>query len=271
MLIIVMHNNKEYLDTLTQLAIREGINDFTIVKKKSIGTRLLGGDASFIFTRGSMVEAYEKAFVAVVKGEEKTRNFLNIIEGDDHLERLNLQDKGFICAVPFRYVTNFELESPSKSENTGVKIANFLRQERITLDLRASHKEEAIKETAALLGSAAEISDFDLFLKDVFERETLNTTGIGNGIAIPHARTNSVKEFVIAVGRSASGIDFAALDNKPVKLIFLVGTPKEKGLNSYLKILAHLSRLLRKDDFKKGLLHASSPEEIIEQFRKVED
>lgn len=270
MLAIIMHNNQDYLEYLAQLAIKEGIKDFTFVKKKGIGTRLLGGDSSFIFTRGSRAEAYEKAFIAVVKGEEKTKHFLDVIEGDDYLERLNMQDKGFICAVPFRYVKNFELESPSKDEKTAVKITNFLREERIALDLSAYDKEDAIRKVAALLGNATEISDFDLFLKDVFERELLSTTGIGNGIAIPHARTRAVKEFVIAVGRSSDGVDFGALDNRPANLIFLMGTPKDKGLNSYLRILAHLTRLLQKEDFKKGLLYASSPKEIVEQFREVE-
>ena len=271
MLVIVMHNNQDYLEYLTQLAVREGIKDFSLVKRKGIGTRVLGGDASFIFSRGSMVEAYEKAFVSVVKGEEKTKHFLDVIENDDYLERLNMQDKGFICVVPFRYVTNFELESPPRHKGTGVTIHNLLKEERIILDLQASHKQGAIKEIAALLGNATEISDFDLFLKDVFEREALNTTGIGNGIAIPHTRTQAVKEFVIAVGRSSGGVEFGALDKRPAKLIFLMGTPKDKGVNSYLMILAHLTRLLQKEEFTKGLLGASSPQEIIEQFRKVEE
>jgi len=75
MLVSRMHNNQDYFEYLAQLAIREGIKDFTFVEKKGIGTRLLGGDASFIFSRGSRIEAYEKAFVAVVKNEEKTRRF----------------------------------------------------------------------------------------------------------------------------------------------------------------------------------------------------
>ncbi|MBW2045675.1 MAG: PTS sugar transporter subunit IIA [Deltaproteobacteria bacterium] len=270
MLLILMHNNKDYLEYLSQLALREGIKDSTFVSKKGIGIRLLGGDATFVFSRGSSVEAYDKAFVAIVKSEEETKHFLDVIEGDDYLERLNMQDKGFVCVIPFHYVKSLESESLSKSRKTEVKITNFLKKERIRLNLRASCKEEAIKEMTALLGNAIEISNFELFLKDVFKRESLKATGIVNGIAIPHARTQAVKEFVIAVGRSYDGVDFGALDNRPAKLIFLIGTPKDKGVNTYLRILAHLTRLLQKEDFKNGLLCASSPEEIIEQFRKVE-
>ncbi|MFH1504957.1 MAG: fructose PTS transporter subunit IIA [Candidatus Omnitrophota bacterium] len=271
MLVIVMHNNQDYLECLSRLAVKKEIKDFTIIKKKGIGTRLLGGGINFIFSRGSRVEAYEKAFAAIIKGEEKTKLFLDAIEGDDYLERVNIEDKGFVCVLPFSYITNFELEMPSKSKETEIKISSFLKEDRITLNLKASGKEDSIKKMAALLKDAPEISDFDLFLNDVSERESLNTTGIGDGIAIPHARTQAVNEFVISIGRSLDGIDFGALDNKPAKLIFLMGTPKDKGLNSYLRILARLTRLLRKDDFRKSLRGALSPKEIIEQFRKIED
>jgi len=131
-------------------------------------------------------------------------------------------------------------------------------------------KEEAIKEVANLIKDAPEIIDFESFVKDIFDREALATTAIGSQIAIPHARSDNVKNFVIAFGRSREGIDFNALDNKPVKLIFLMGTPKEEGINDYLKILAHLTRLLQKETFRESLLKAKSPEEIIEEFEKVE-
>jgi PTS system fructose-specific IIC component len=152
-----------------------------------------------------------------------------------------------------------------------MKIADFLTQDRILLNLKASSKEEAIKEIAGLLGSSKEVIDFDLFLKDVFERESLNTTGIGNHIAIPHARTDAVKDFVIAFGRAPEGIEFNSLDKRPAKFIFLMGTPKEKGLSNYLKMLARLTRLLNKEDFQEALGKASAPGEVIEQFRKAED
>jgi len=138
------------------------------------------------------------------------------------------------------------------------------------MNLEAQTKEEAIKEVANLIKDAPEIIDFESFVKDIFDREALATTAIGSQVAIPHARSDNVKNFVIAFGRSREGIDFNALDNKPVKLIFLMGTPKEEGINDYLKILAHLTRLLQKETFRESLLKAKSPEEIIEEFEKVE-
>ena len=114
-----------------------------------------------------------------------------------------------------------------------------------------------------------EINNFDIFLKEIFDREKLADTGIGNGIVLPHARSDVVEDFVIAFGRSKEGIDFNSLDGQPVKLIFVLGTPKTKGINTYLRILAHLSRLLQKKDFKDFLLTTSNSETIIAEFNQV--
>ncbi|MFH1338613.1 MAG: PTS sugar transporter subunit IIA [Candidatus Omnitrophota bacterium] len=151
-----------------------------------------------------------------------------------------------------------------------MKIADFFREDRILLSLNSSKKREAIKEISGVLQGSKEITDFDSFLRDVFEREELSTTGLRNYIAIPHARTDAVKEFVIAFGRSSQGVEFDSPDGNPSKFIFLMGTPREKGLNSYLKILAHLTRLLNKKEFQKELMEASSPKQVIEAFRKFE-
>ncbi|MFH1778139.1 MAG: PTS sugar transporter subunit IIA [Candidatus Omnitrophota bacterium] len=151
-----------------------------------------------------------------------------------------------------------------------MKVTDYLKESQMDLNLPASSKEDAIKKLAALLREAKAVSDYQGFIKDVFEREALNTTGIGHDIAIPHARTDAVKDFVIAFGRVTAGLEFGALDKKPVKLIFLMGTPKEKELHSYLKILSALTRRLDKESFREQLLNASAPKEIIEIFKRVE-
>jgi fructose-specific phosphotransferase system IIA component len=151
-----------------------------------------------------------------------------------------------------------------------MKIGYYLKENRILLDLKAHNKEEAIKEIALVLKGAEEIDDFDIFLNNVFEREKLATTGIGHEIAIPHARTDTVRDFVVAFGRSVEGVDFQSLDGRPAKLIFLMGTPEKKRLSAYLKILAHLSRLLEKETFRNSLLKANNPREIIDIFQKIE-
>ena len=151
-----------------------------------------------------------------------------------------------------------------------MKIRDCLRDDRMILDLKARNKKETIKKVSAPLKKAEEIIDFDLFLKDIFAREELKTTGIGKGVAIPHARTDAVKDFVMVFARATEGVEFDSLDGKPVKLIFLIGTPKKKKLNDHLKILARLTRFSQEKSFRNSLLNASSSKEIIEKFRKFE-
>ena len=151
-----------------------------------------------------------------------------------------------------------------------MNVSRYLRKEQVCLELEATQKEGAIGELANFLRRAREVADFDTFLKDVYERENLATTAIGNGIAIPHARTDAVKDFVIAFGRSQAGVEFNSLDGKPATLLFLMGTPKKKGLGEYLKMLAHLTRLLKNEAFTRSLRKASDARAVVEAFRKVE-
>jgi len=151
-----------------------------------------------------------------------------------------------------------------------MRVCDFLKEDRIIMELKSTEKKSAISEIAALLEGAEEIIDFNRFLSDIEARENLGTTAIGNYAAIPHARTDSVKKFVIAFGRSKEGIEFGAVDGKPAKLIFVMGTPREEGLNDYLRILAHLTRILQKEAFRNELLKAESPSEIIASFQKYE-
>ena len=151
-----------------------------------------------------------------------------------------------------------------------MRISDYLKEEMICLNLKATGKEEAIKELGSLIRKAKEITNYEKFLKDVLEREKLNTTGIGEGVALPHARTDAVTGFVIAFGRSENGIDFEALDGKKAKLLLLMGTPRKAGLDQYLVLLAHLTRLLKRESFRKSLLKAENPAEVIDIFKKFE-
>ena len=151
-----------------------------------------------------------------------------------------------------------------------MKISDHISGKMICLDLRNTTKEDVIKELAELLKNSEDVTDFDIFLKDVFEREKLGATGINNGIAIPHARTDAVNNIVIAFGRSSQGIDFNGVDDKPAKLVFLIGTPK-KDVNKYLQVLAHLTRLLKKESFRQQLLEAQNANEILNAIKEIED
>lgn len=151
-----------------------------------------------------------------------------------------------------------------------LEVKDFVRKGLINLNLLSESKEDAIRELARLMKGAQEIVDFERFLEDVFERERLGTTGIGDGIAIPHARTDAVGQLVIALGRSAHGVEFESSDGKKVKLLFLMGTP-EGSVSHYLRILAQLTRLIKGSTFRKKLLEARDRETVVRLFREIED
>ncbi len=150
-----------------------------------------------------------------------------------------------------------------------VKISDYLTEQRILLNLSAGNKNEVIQKMVDIIRNDPEVADAEIFLHDLFEREELGTTGIGLGLALPHARTEGVRSLVMLIGRISSPIDFNSLDGQPVNLIFLMGTPKN-DVQNYLKVLAHLTRLLKKEVFRDALLHAQDAREVLECFRREE-
>jgi len=148
-------------------------------------------------------------------------------------------------------------------------VSDYLKEKFCLVDLQATDKDSSIKEIAEVLGAAGKIVDQKAFIEDVLEREELGSTGIGNNVGIPHARTKAVKGFVIGFGRSNSGIEFKALDGEKVKLVFLMGADPSE-LNLYLRILAELSKLLMNIAFREALLSAGSAAEVIAAVKKFE-
>lgn len=144
-----------------------------------------------------------------------------------------------------------------------MELSEYISTNLTKLDLVSTTKTDAIKELVDMLDAAGYLTDANAFLNAVFEREKVGSTGIGKGIAIPHSRTAMVRNVVVAVGRSTVGVDFEAIDNRPVNLIFLIAAPVESG-GLYLKALARLSRLLRYQDFRNRLMEASSVDEIVQ-------
>ncbi|MFH1771862.1 MAG: PTS sugar transporter subunit IIA [Candidatus Omnitrophota bacterium] len=150
-----------------------------------------------------------------------------------------------------------------------MRVSDHLKEDFCIMDLQAQDKEAAIREIAGNLRASGKIVDGDNFIKAVIEREGLGSTGIGHNVAIPHARTDTVKGFVIGFGRSKKGIEFNALDGQPVTLIFLMGADLRE-LNFYLRVLAELSKLLMSNSFRSELMEAQAPQEIIKIIRKFE-
>lgn len=142
-------------------------------------------------------------------------------------------------------------------------ISELLQDNFIDLKMDVSDKGAAIDRLSGMLCSSGKVSDHGNFVHAVLEREKLGSTAIGAGIAIPHARANTVKEVSIAFARSGKGIDFNSVDGDPVHLIFLLAAPVESG-SLYLKLLARISRLLRYQDLIEDLRKAKTKEEVIQ-------
>jgi fructose-specific phosphotransferase system IIA component len=147
------------------------------------------------------------------------------------------------------------------------KIADKINLECISLELSARRKEDAISDLVNLLAQAGEIADSKAVYKAVLEREEMVSTGVGEGVAMPHARIAGIERSVIAFGRKKSGLSFDALDGKPVKLVFLLISPKSNE-GEQLILLSTLARLLRSRSVRKGLLSATTPEEVVDALER---
>lgn len=143
-----------------------------------------------------------------------------------------------------------------------MKITELLKKDTIILDLASREKKQVIDELVGKLADAGRLNDREAFKGAIQKREEQGTTGIGEGIAIPHAKTSAVKTPSIGFGRSASGVDYESLDGQPAHLFFMIAA--SEGTNdAHLETLARLSTLLMDEAFRKKLLSASSEEEII--------
>jgi mannitol/fructose-specific phosphotransferase system IIA component (Ntr-type) len=149
------------------------------------------------------------------------------------------------------------------------KITALLNPERINLNVQATQKVDALREVASLLAHHHALGNFDVFFREILEREKVSNTALGHDVAIPHARTDQCNEILMAVGRSANGIEFEAKDGQPVRLIFLIGTPKHM-VTDYLRVVGNLARLLRHDDLRRRLIEAADPSTFIQIIEQAE-
>jgi len=151
-----------------------------------------------------------------------------------------------------------------------LKISDYLKPEAIIMEMKAKEKIAAINELVAHMVKNKLVDDGKEFINALAKRENLESTGIGDGIAIPHARTNAVRALVLAFARSPDGIDFSSIDGKPSHIIFLIASP-ENMKSEYILALAKLSRLLRKRAVRELLRNAKDPDEIMEIIKKNEE
>ncbi|MFO7850299.1 MAG: PTS sugar transporter subunit IIA [Spirochaetia bacterium] len=150
-----------------------------------------------------------------------------------------------------------------------ISIAEMMSPDRINLELKEKKKKKVIQELAEMLGETGIVNDSSSLTKQILKRESMASTGIGHGIAIPHVLTDLVDQTLITFGRSSRGIAFDSVDNRPVYLFFLIVGPSSCS-GEHLKLLSKLSRLLTDESFREKLLGAEKPEEVIELFRRGE-
>ena len=143
-------------------------------------------------------------------------------------------------------------------------IADLLDERSIDLSLSAGSKDDAIERMIDLIGASGALTDRDLLIKAVRAREEAGTTGLGDGIAIPHGKCDGVDRPALAFARSDEGVKWGAPDGSLANLVFLIAVPEAAAGDEHLRILASLARSLVKADFRGRLMAASNPQEVHE-------
>ena len=142
----------------------------------------------------------------------------------------------------------------------------ILKANHVVLELQADRKWDVIRELTAVLDAENAVVDLEQLLAAVIRRERESSTGIGRGVAIPHAHEDIIRREFLAIGISRAGIEFDAIDGEPVHIVALLATPK-KHQKRHMELLASLSRLLQDADVRARLLAASDVEAVIEVFK----
>ncbi|MBZ6453342.1 MAG UNVERIFIED_CONTAM: fructose-specific PTS transporter subunit EIIC [Paenibacillus polymyxa] len=146
-----------------------------------------------------------------------------------------------------------------------MRITDLMIKETMIMDLQATTKDGAIEELITSLEASGRINDRALFKEMIYKREAESSTGIGGGIAMPHAKTKAVNEATVVFAKSSKGVEFESLDGEPAKVFFMIAAP-EGAANTHLRTLAALSRLLIDTDFIDKLMNTQTPDEVTELF-----
>jgi fructose-specific phosphotransferase system IIA component len=151
-----------------------------------------------------------------------------------------------------------------------MRLTDILKPQNILIPMKSATKNEAIGELVALLGRNGEIQDTKAVLDAVLERETTRTTGIGNGLAIPHGKCVGTSQLVMAIGKLETPIDFHSIDGRPVSLIWLLTSPPDKT-GPHIHALARISRLMTIDKFRTALNNAKTAQEMYDVIVQQEN
>ena len=151
-----------------------------------------------------------------------------------------------------------------------MKIQDLLRKDVMLLDLQATEKTAVIEEMIKSLVDHGYVTDFETFKEGILAREALTSTGLGDGIAMPHSKNSAVKEATVLFAKSSKGVDYESLDGQPTDLFFMIAAP-EGANDTHLAALAELSQYLMKDGFADKLRQVTSADQVIELFDQVSE
>ena len=144
-----------------------------------------------------------------------------------------------------------------------MKISEILKRDLLIPNLQSRNKKGVLEELAGILVNQGKLTDLEKVVEVLLDREKLGSTGIGDGIAIPHGKVKDLREVVASFGRSREGVDFGSIDQKPTHLFFLLVAP-ENSAGVHLKALARISRLLKDPNFRRRLMGAENVEELFQ-------
>jgi fructose-specific phosphotransferase system IIA component len=150
-----------------------------------------------------------------------------------------------------------------------MKISDILTPDVIEVGLDVKDKDDSLHKIISLAQKSNRILDMNKVTESILEREKLVSTGVGKGFAIPHSKTDAIRDIVAAFVITKNPIDFDSIDGEPVRFIFLL-VGKETLLNTHIKLLSRISRLMNKDEFRSKLLEAKTKEEVLGIFKDEE-
>jgi len=153
-----------------------------------------------------------------------------------------------------------------------LKIAEILQEQCVVADIRGKTKKEIITELVEALANARLVKDVEPVVNVVMDREKLGSTGIGNGVAVPHGKLKNINNIMCAFGRSQNGVDFDAVDRAPVHIFFLVLAPEDSA-SLHLKVLSRITKILRDQSLRKKIIKLTNVRElytsILEEDEKI--
>jgi len=147
-----------------------------------------------------------------------------------------------------------------------VRLAELITAERV-VNLKGTSKDDVLEEMVDVLARAPEVKDRDAFFQAILDRESILSTGIGLGIAVPHAKIHSVENIVAALGKTTRGIRYGALDDQPVHIVVMIGA-NDSQQSEYIRALARVTLLLKNEKIREAIVQAENPESIYDIIKE---